>query len=679
MHLRKYIPTLAALISVALLNLDIADSARGPQSDTRSRLIEQVRKSRRAEFQIRHQTELLSTAILPELPANGPILSSNSVPPSPGLNVGVTYLDMQSPHSLGKQIARNPSSDYVHMVWSTIQAFDPGGDWDTHEVMYVAYKHSTTSLVPGYGGGVISLDPLTIGQYANLDVGKDNMAFPVFSQREDVSFPRVPFAAWVANPNSPGGNDYGCYPPTLCGDVLPARIATQRTASEFDTRHVIGHGTAGCGPVLYYWRYDSLNWSAPAIIDTVFGGSAVIAADDNSHKVAIVFHDIDEPGMGGANNVFYYESLTRGGGWLNGSELGASFKNTLSNYTDTASGAQAWMNIDAAYDHAGTLHIVWDEQPLANKTNDAILRHWNNSRNTIRPIVIASWANPSLTMRLNVTGISLGIGDGATSCNGEANSDYLYVLYTQFAGASTEAQADVAGASGSPTHPNGELYLTVSNDGGSGWSSPVNLTNTKTPNCRPAAGPDSVCRSEDWATLNRDVSDIDILYISDRDAGSAVHGIGSYQPNEVMYLRIPGGGVNPDVICPPVSAGFAATLTYDAECEYNAQPGEIKSDETLTVSNLGNASLSGTIGVLPGAPWLTIPGAGAYTIPQGGADLNYGLVMDATTLSEGLYTATVRITHNDSTKPNPHDIVINFFVISDFRCPQGAVISTGVE
>lgn len=674
----RAVTVVALVFAIVVLVRALAKTANTPLVSPRDRLIESVRKQPpRTDYHIRHQ-DRSETQNLPRAsasPASNRLAAENPPPPSPGIPVGVTWLDMQHPQSQGKQIARNPGNDYVHMVWSSIQDFDSFGEWDRYEVMYNSYRHSTATLVPGFGGAPISLDPIAHGHYATVDADDLGAATPVLAQREDVTWPRVPFAVWLPTPGVTLYSDIGLYPPGNCGEMLWPKHAMQQRAAANDFRHVIARGGYGCDDTrLYYWRFDGQDWTGPALIDSSFSEGHVIAADNNSDKVAIVLHDIDEPGFNGANNIFYYESSTSGIGWISGSELGPSFKHALTSYTDTTDGPQAWQQIDAVYDNAGALHIVWDEQRLANKTTDATIRHWNSTRNTIRPVAIGFWQNPYLNLRLNLAGLSIGIGDGATTCGGGTNLDYVYVLHTRFAGMTEQEQADHSGS-----HPNGELYLSTSNSGGNTWAPPQNLTNTKTPNCNPQAGPDSVCRSEDWATLNKMVSDIDILYISDHDAGPAMQNIGNYQPNEVMYLRISGGGVSQQYVCPVIAPGFVSVLTQTEECEYHAEPETIKNDEILYILNLGNATLTGTVEVLPGAPWLSIPGAGPYTIPGGGDDLVYNLTMDATGLTEGLYTATIRITHNDNDTASPFDIPIAFFVISNFNCPQGAVISTGVE
>lgn len=679
MRISRTVVSVMLGLGVVLLATQQAITEKRPGQTQRDRLIESARKpALRSDYHLSFQPDesyWVSASVSP-IQAQA---ASSPPPASPGMPVGITWLDMQSTHSLGKQIARNPGDNHTQMVWNSIQNFDPSGNWAVTAVMYNTYRFSTGLLAPGFGGGEISIGPPALGINGNIDVDDEGKARASYSQREDVNWPRNTCVSLLAAPGQAMTQEDVLYPADPCDEGRWPRIAVQHRDGAPDLVHAISQNGPTCGDIrLWYWRSENYIWSAPVLIDSVFSPSYVIAADNNSDKVAIFLHDKDDPQFNGANNICYYESTTSGLGWISGTELGPSSKRTLTNYTDTVSGPQAWKNIDAVYDNSGRLHVVWDEQQVANKTTNATIRHWNDERNIIRPVMLAVYPNPHLTLRLNVSGLSIGIGDGMTTCAGESNLDMVYVTYTKFGGTSPAEQADVAGPVGGETHPNGELYLSSSNNGGNTWGPPQNLSNTKTPNCNPAV-PDSVCRSEDWATIAKHVSNIEIVYISDRDAGAAPQSIGSYQPNDVMYLRIPGGGVNTQYVCPVVAPGFATIMTSDAECEYHAEPGAIKSDELLYILNLGNAPLSGTIEVLPGSPWLTIAGAGAFTIPAGGADLVYTPVMDATGLSEGLYTATIRITHNDSSDPNPYDIPIVFIVLSEFHCPQGAVITTGVE
>ena len=252
--------------------------------------------------------------------------------------------------------------------------------------------------------------------------------------------------------------------------------------------------------------------------------------------------------------------------------------------------------------------------------------------------------------------------------------NYVYVAYTQFGGPTAAEQGDTSVTG----YPNGELYLTMSASGGETWTAPANLTQTKTPDCDPS-NPETVCRSEDWASLNRIITDVEMNYVSDHDAGAALYGEGSFQYNDIKYLRYAGGTPDALHLCPARYPVFGATLTQSVECEYHAEPGGVNTTATLSIMNLGDGDLSGEISVLPGAPWLSVTGAGNYTIASGDPDLSLPVVMDASGLTEGMYAGTIRVTHNDPNVPSPKDYGFNFFVITDFNCSQRAVISTGVE
>jgi hypothetical protein len=420
------------------------------------------------------------------------------------------------------------------------------------------------------------------------------------------------------------------------------------------------------------------------IVDSTPTLGYVLADDRTGDKAAIVTHADNHLFMNGNNNVVYYESTTDGAGWIAGTE--PFTQNLITSYSDP-DGPQAWLHISTAYDNDGVLNIVWDEQRVANRTSDVAIRHWNSATQTIRPVAIGYWPTEAASGKfdLNLAKATLGIGDGGTFCNGQPNDNFLYVLYTRFGGPTPAEQADHSALG----FNNGELYLNVSNDGGLSWSPPQNLTNTKTPNCNPGPAdtltgdpqnPNDVCRSEHWATIGMAVSDIDIFFISDLDAGGIPQGEGTWQLNPVMYYRIPGGTSDAPYVCPLVAPYIYADVPdTDPDCEFHTPPGTVKSDVNLTVANIGNAVLTGTVSVLPGASWLSVTGAGAININPGAPDLSMPIVMSATSLTPGIYSGTIRVTHNDALQTSPIDFPIELVVADEYHCPQEQVLKSGVE
>ncbi|HSG99700.1 MAG TPA: hypothetical protein VLB27_06605, partial [candidate division Zixibacteria bacterium] len=244
-------------------------------------------------------------------------------------------------------------------------------------------------------------------------------------------------------------------------------------------------------------------------------------------------------------------------------------------------------------------------------------------------------------------------------------------LYSKLGGETPEERADHSLLG----RANAELYLTGSYDRGFSWAPPTNLTNTKTPHC---SGSDSanVCASEAWATIGRDVSDIEIFYIRDFEADYYYRT--GWTINDAMYLSFPGGTTDADFVCPLYAPLMLTALSVSPDCEYHA-PGGGSAHETLTLTNNGNAPLEGEITVTAGAVWLSTLPSGPYQVSGGRNDFAIDLNLSAAALAEGLYAGEIQITHNDTTQPSPLVVPVDFFVVDDFHCPEGAIVKTGVN
>lgn len=502
---------------------------------------------------------------------------------SPGERFALTYLDAQHYHSQGYQVATNSGEDYAHFVWA--ERWAPQADIEGQRlpqcVSYVTYDRIQGVFFtdPFYGdcigGGSIMSPPPQ--EFPGLAVGAGNLAHVVHNQWRHWSTPprQLTYDYFPAE-----GSDFS-FPSFLDSEpysteALWPRVDIQQNdpangQSGNDIWHVLAHEpfSDSSRNLLLYWRWhDTTWWLGPILVDSTATLGYVLAADAGSDNTAIVLHSAHaSDGHNGLRNVAVYESQTEGMGWLDGSELGPSHKRFITAYDD-ALGPEAWVHISCAYDHDGVLHVVWDEQRYAGATAQVVLRHWNNVRQTIRPVAYAYWDNPVPNggYDLNLAKITLGIGDGSTTCTEDpgagTNRNSLYVLYTQFGGPTPQEQADYSEAG----YMNGELYLAVSPDGGSHWSTPQNLTNTKTPGCRPEL-PDSVCASEHWATIARTVDDIHISYIRDFDAGGAPLGEGSWTINDVMYLNLPGGSDDDPYLCPATLVTCACMCHGDPRCD----------------------------------------------------------------------------------------------------------------
>jgi hypothetical protein len=115
-------------------------------------------------------------------------------------------------------------------------------------------------------------------------------------------------------------------------------------------------------------------------------------------------------------------------------------------------------------------------------------------------------------------------------CLGQAPNGYLYCMYQVY-------DTDTMHLTDPPDFmPSGEVYMSVSTDGGVHWSQGVNVTNTISP-YNAAAGQ---CWSEVSPIMAKRVNDYGhIEYVVDKDAGSIVHGEGAWSLNPVRYHRVP--------------------------------------------------------------------------------------------------------------------------------------------
>ena len=693
-------------LAVGLVSLQAADSPETVEKMIHKRRIKQLQNSERYRMTPNihwgyladgggpnPNVDLNSSIVNDNGYAVNPVFRTYGAPPPDPLNsipISITFYEHQHNSAQGYQTGRLAGNDIVHFIWTYWDHLPlPGLDPD-RLVNYGSYTISGMYLIQGYGGVEVSQGIWARGGYCGGEVDDDNCFHGAFHQRAFAGSPYTQWHLYFPTPGSAMHIDDELLSATVFGELMWPRVTIAKKAGAPDVYHFIAHGsTDDTRNRLLYWRFDpdSVKWFGPVAMDSTTGLYYTLAADPNSQKVAVTLGTSREF-TSGNNNVAYYESHSDGRGWINGSELGAPNKNFITNY-NSSTGPQFWGHTSTRYDHSGYLHIVWDEQRVANTSFDIKICHWSDSVFQIRPVALGYWDNEASTggWNLHLAKVTMGIGSGGTLCQSgaQSNKNYVYVVYTQFGGSDAVSNADYSKGG----YYNGELYLSVSNSGGRTWAPPVNITNTKTPGCNPGATPtggtvpprpDSVCRSEHWATIGPEVNDVDVLFIEDNDAGDAQCYEGTDQINRVMYMRLPGGTTDAQYVCPVIAANYAAFLTAIPECEYHAKRGATNT-ETMTIMNIGDASMIGdvTVAQVNGpAGWLSMTGTGTYSIAAGDPDKVETVTMSAVGITQqGLYQGAITVTHNAPNIASPQVYPIDFFVVDDFFCPQDENMRTG--
>ncbi len=612
----------------------------------------------------------------------------SSVTVAPGLRAGMTIWDVQQDDAAPHQLGTLGGGQYIHFAW-TVSDVIPDETHPLYRLLsFQSYNSALGNFIYGTEGFILpdgGGDPAQgYAGIVTLDYDDGNHALLTAEMRASPQPPFSDFGSYYWRQSSPAFavftesflNGSKGVLANLADDIVHPHVTVDRQAGT-DWYYVVSH-TESANDNMVMWRYNGSIWQGPYVIDSTPFLSYNIAADPTSDKIALISNgppiSADPSAL---SQVMYRLSLSRGDDWgpVNTSGLGDGNRTYITNYADP-SGPSAWAEVVGDYDNSGDLHIVWVEQRRTNVGDQAALRHWNANSNTIATIHQAYWDNTGQNSKrkLNAAFPTIGFGDGSTTCGGGNNLDYIYVTFVQFGGISALEQADKS-AHG---YMNGEIYMAASNDHGLHWSPANDLTNSHHPGCDPALL-DS-CPSENWPSLARTVNDtMHLMYINDRDAGDAPFGQGTWTYNPVMYYRIP-GGANVQPVCPQIAPN-ANVILSDAngpECEYNTPPNTAL-HETLTLSNLGNATMSGMVSRTylspPAGTWLWVT-TGPYSIPVGGANLSFPVTMNATGLAEGLYTAQISVTHNDPTKPSPIAIPVDFFVFNNFACPQYVVLHT---
>ncbi|MFH1687728.1 MAG: hypothetical protein ABIE70_09430 [bacterium] len=419
---------------------------------------------------------------------------------------------------------------------------------------------------------------------------------------------------------------------------------------------------------IYYFRKvgadDAGDWDYPPyIVDTIFDVSQDVACSNIDGKVALVWtanrcHDLDvcdtcsdntgneaQGSVQWDNDLYYQISYDYGASW-------DTRVNLTKNRRDEA-GFRPYTDLSALITSDNDLHIGWSSRVWTGTEAvdgvglDCAMFHWgeNLGFNTTHPDGLP---------RGNIATVKTLFWD-QTTCNGGAwqmngskmsiseCNGRLYFLWAQFNDIPNGVEDDCAqrGIDGSDRSgsANGELFVSISDDGGWSWDEGRNLTNTYTPGCDSAGGIGGRCQSEVWPNMARhgtnlpfasqaqtiiDLSGsytgdyyVDVQYIDDPDAGSIVSDEGSWQMADVRWFRLAcvDPVPNPNLVFRPRQIHYPT----------HTMPG-VQLDTALALTNHGNTDANFTVSIEEDngpAGWLTVSGLESGYLPYGG-DTTFG-------------------------------------------------------
>ncbi len=511
--------------------------------------------------------------------------------------VGTTWYDYQSNGTLGKMIAVDEDGG-IHVVW--MKALDAQlADRHTY------YNYIIDDEVQLEGG--VEVDDADRAGYNNLGYAPDVGAIPIFHTQvgggdnywtniaQDADLGEGEFEAYQ-NPREGGRNfvwPHGTVDRHGRSHVL-SRIWPDANGV-IDMQYVRGEPDEDEG-----WVFTD-----PVIAACIKGLHYTVAASRVEDNVALVYigqsYDPDEEGnrwpswAGGdamCTDVFVIESENgEDFDWDNPYNATRCLRpdpdadhNSPFFQGDTL---RPYLMIDACYDNDNNLHVVFCTGSMVENVDPNAARgwvryddrkcyvwHWDRESDEVH-FVADGWWTPANNgqvgaWRMNISFPSIGVDE----------DDNLYCAFTLY-----PREGDLgAPAPNNIRYINGEIYVTVSTDGGRTWSVPVNVTDTNTDNER--AGD---CMSESWSSLAEVVNDyLHISYVLDTDPGGIPHNEGVPTESPFMYHRVPVDEIPPEpkALGRDFHVGWPPEIAVDPELPVipgvpDGDPGEVE----LTISN----------------------------------------------------------------------------------------------
>jgi hypothetical protein len=477
--------------------------------------------------------------------------------------VGTTWYDYQHNGTISKMISLTPNNG-VHVCW--MKALELNA---VNRHIYYNYFVNGAFSWPGIG---YQVDQGDRGGYTCLDHLSGGEAVIFMHTNPGATDPWTATFAWDFI------EGFGAFQVHVLPEIAGwDNVAWPHGAVDAqDYIHMVAHeNRSDVWQRLAYIRSEdggaSVNdWT---VVDTIVTLSGDVATSPASNKVGIAYteSEFDPLNLGPyagllvsqLNNGITLVETDDGSSWDFSAKQDITdlINPDASRYPDTtyANGdtLRCYCDVSLLYDHNDNAHAAFttrylgfdaglaehpDSFAITGLSLDAsMIWHWSEEHDTIT-VVADGWydvgdpdagANQyrgSGAWRSTVDRPSLGVNP----VNG-----YIYCTYQRC------VEGDTSGGP-LPSHgfANGEIFCSVSTDGGLNWSEPVNLTDTPSPLCS-----NGNCMDEDYSSLAELVNDtLHILYVEDKDAGGVVQDApqeGWWTENPVKYLKVPADLVPP--------------------------------------------------------------------------------------------------------------------------------------
>ncbi len=431
---------------------------------------------------------------------------------SPGEIVGYTFYDYQTNGSSGNRVALcNDGS--IYFCWMKLFGW-PYPPAPRH-IFYNWIGPDGQWIQPGEG---LQISQTSGSGYTNLDIFSGNRGAIAYHLFTDPSEALVSIE-W--DPPGLGFFDHHIAPNLVYpqSDPSPGELFWPYIAIDRSNRIHLGmtESTDIRMQRLGYTRSDDggESWISVQQVDTVMVISCVLDASPVSDRVVYAYAKCLDTTTQWNNDIVYYVSDNGASwDWRHG-------RHNITNYNLDTDSLWAYTDLDVIFDYNDYIHLIWNAQWV---TDEGIyyrtfLFHYSEETGEITQITAkpdSGWFSISGAWNRPICKMNLGVQPGLNN---------LFATWTQF------DTSDVSAGG----YGNGDIFGSMSMDGGASWETPINITNSQTPGCYPGE-----CDSDHWATLADSVDDfLHIFYTNDKDAGGIPQTEGTATENPMRYITFP--------------------------------------------------------------------------------------------------------------------------------------------